>query len=338
MLTLDGSMGEGGGQILRTALALSSVTGTPFRIRNIRAARSRPGLGRQHLTAVQAAVEVTGADVDGAQLGSTDLTFRPTEVSSGDFQFSTDGAGSTTLVLQTILPPLVEAPGDSRIVLEGGTHNPSAPPFEFVAKAFLPLLERMGCSIELELNRPGFYPAGGGRIDCWIEPSGKPTPLALPERGPVVRRAARAVVSDLPRHIAERELETVGELLDIPPDHREVVEVQDPRGPGNVLLVEVECEKVTEVFTGFGKPGVPAEEVATGAAEAAREWEAADVAVGPQLADQLLLPLARAGGGSFTTVEPTTHAETNAEVIRRFLDVEVAFEEGGSGRWQVIVG
>jgi len=338
VLTLDGSAGEGGGQILRTALSLSIVTGIPFRIQRIRAARPKPGLARQHLTAVHAAAGVGGAELEGADLRSTDLTFRPGGIFPGEYRFSTEGAGSTTLVFQTVLPPLLVASGPSEMVLEGGTHNPFAPPFDFLDRAFAPLLGRMGGGVRLDLERPGFYPSGGGRFTARIIPTDTLRPLSLPERGAVLRRSTRALVAHLPRHIAERELQTAGEVLGIPADARSVVEIQDPPGPGNVVVIEIACQDVTEVFTGFGRRGVPAEDVARGAADRARDWEAAGVAAGPHLADQLLLPLALAGGGSFTTVAPTAHSRTNADVIRQFLDVDVGFQDEGNGRWQVTVG
>jgi RNA 3'-terminal phosphate cyclase (ATP) len=338
MLILDGSMGEGGGQILRTALALSTVTGIPFRIRNVRAGRPKPGLARQHLTSLRAAARVAAAKVEGAQLHSTDVTFRPRDIRPGAYRFSTGGAGSGTLVLQTVLPSLLVASAPSEVVLEGGTHNPFAPPFDFVERALVPLLVRMGARLQLTLDRPGFYPAGGGRFRARVQPARRLRPLVLPARGAVVARRARALVSALPRHIAERELDTVGRLLRIGPGARSVVEVLDPVGPGNAVLVEVRCQAVTEVFTGFGERGVPAEEVARTAAEQTRQWESADVAVGPHLADQLLLPLAVAGGGSFTTIHPTSHTRTNAEVIRRFLDVGVTLAPLEGGVWQVDVG
>lgn len=337
MLTLDGSMGEGGGQILRTSLALSSVTGTPFRIRRIRAARPKPGLARQHLAAVRAAAEVAGAEVEGAELGSTLLTFRPRGIFPGDLHFSTEGAGSTTLVLQTVLPPLLVASAGSELLLEGGTHNPFAPPYDFLERAFAPLLRRMGAGFELELARPGFYPAGGGLFRADVLPAEPLRPLTLLDRGGVLRRSARALIAHLPRHIADRELKTAGELLGIRPENREVIEAEESPGPGNAFLIDVGCEEITEVFAGFGRRGVPAEEVARTTAEAVRDWEAAEVAVGSHLADQLLLPMALAGRGTFTTVKPTAHARTNAEVIRRFLDVDVAFHHEGGGRWRVTV-
>lgn len=337
MLTLDGSMGEGGGQILRTALSLAAVSGTPFRMEKIRAGRPNPGLARQHRTAVRAVGELTGADVEGAELGSTEIVFRPGPVRAGEYRFSTGGAGSTTLVLQTVLHPLLTAGATSGVVLEGGTHNPLAPPFDFLERAFLPLMERMGARVAIRLERPGFYPAGGGRFRVRIGPASELRPLVLEEPGELRERRARAYLSALPVHIAERELETVGVALGVPPEAREVVEVDDPAGPGNAIVVDVVRRHVTEVFTGFGRKGVPAEEVAGGAAEGAVRWEEADVAAGPHLADQLLLPLAMAGGGAFTTLAPTAHARTNARVVRRFLDVDVAFGELEEERWRVEV-
>ena len=164
MIRIDGSFGEGGGQILRTSLSLSLATGKAFRIEKVRAGRERPGLLRQHLTAVLAAAEVGGAEVQGATLGSTELTFSPGAIRAGEYRFSVGTAGSGTLVFQTILPALMLAAKPSRIVIEGGTHNIAAPPFDFLARTFVPLLERMGPKVQLQFERYGFYPAGGGRF------------------------------------------------------------------------------------------------------------------------------------------------------------------------------
>src|SRR5262245_60443308 len=171
MEVIDGSQGEGGGQILRTALALSLVTGAPFRVEKIRAGRQKPGLLRQHLTAVTAAVEIGGAAVEGATLGSRELSFRPGSVRPGAYRFAVGTAGSAALVLQTVLPALLTATGPSTVVVEGGTHNPHAPPFDFLALAFLPLLARMGARAQATLDRPGFYPAGGGQLTVEITPA-----------------------------------------------------------------------------------------------------------------------------------------------------------------------
>src|SRR5258705_2280598 len=196
MLTIDGSFGEGGGQILRTALALSLVTGKPFRIENIRAGRKNPGLLRQHLTAVNAATEISRSEVMGAAIGSRELTFAPGSVVAGTYAFAVGTAGSTTLVLQTVLPALLVASGTSKVILEGGTHNPFAPPFDFLEKTFLPLVNRMGPQVTAELERPGFYPAGGGRMNVTVEPADALRELALPARGEVRARRAKAVVAN----------------------------------------------------------------------------------------------------------------------------------------------
>ena len=325
MLLIDGAQGEGGGQILRTALALSLVTGTPFRLERIRAGRPRPGLLRQHLTAVTAATEVGGADSEGAALGSTALLFRPGTVRAGAYRFSVGTAGSTGLVLQTVLPPLLLAAGPSTLVLEGGTHNPHAPPFDFLERAFLPLLARMGPRISVTLDRPGFYPAGGGQLTVTIEPVRALAPLTLLERGETRRRHARAMVANLSRRIATRELSMVQDKLGWSDGELETVSLgpDATRGPGNVLLLELESVHVTEVFTGFGEAGVRAETVAERATEAVREYLAAQAPVGPYLADQLLVPLALAGRGAFRTAPLTRHATTNIDVIRQFLDVPV---------------
>jgi len=194
MLTIDGSMGEGGGQVVRSSLALSLVTGTPFRIDKVRAGRKRPGLMRQHLTAVQAAAAVGGARVTGAEIGAQCFTFEPGAVQAGEHRFAVGTAGSATLVLQTVLPALLVAGGPSRLTLEGGTHNPMAPPFDFIAEAFLPLIARMGARCTATLERPGFYPAGGGRFTVEVTPVAEELiPFALLERGEVKRREARAL-------------------------------------------------------------------------------------------------------------------------------------------------
>lgn len=327
MLVIDGSTGEGGGQILRTALALSLVTGRPFRIERIRAGRKRPGLMRQHLTAVKAAAEIGHAEVTDAKIGSLELTFVPGNVVPGEYTFSVGTAGSTTLVLQTVLPALLTATRPSSLVLNGGTHNPFAPPFDFLQKTFLPFVNRMGPTVTATLERPGFFPTGGGRTIVAIKPTPALTPVDLLDRGPVVRQLARAVVAGLPRHIAEREVRTIQRILRWPDEYAAVEELSGLYGPGNVVTIEIESEHITEVFTGFGQKGVRAEVVAEGVAQEALRYLAADLPVGGHLADQLLIPLALAGGGSFNTGPLTPHAHTNIDVVKMFLDIEVTVRE-----------
>jgi len=337
MIALDGSHGEGGGQILRTAVALSMITGQPFEITRIRAGRPKPGLMRQHLTAIKAAATVCNAQLDGASLGSSRLRFRPGTPRGGAYHFTVGTAGSATLILQTVLPALLTTTEPSSLVLEGGTHNPHAPPFDFLERTFLPLINRMGPQVTAVLDRPGFYPAGGGRITIEITPSEKLAPLSLVERGEIRARRGRGIVARLPRHIAQREIDTAREILDWPAECFAVEELPAEYGPGNVFLLEVECEQITEVFAGFGQRGVPAEQVARNAAEEALRYLNADVPVGEHLADQLLLPLALAGGGTYLTLPLSLHATTNIETIRRFLDVQIDVEPHGNENQQVTI-
>ena len=327
MVTIDGSQGEGGGQILRSSLAMSLVTRRPFTITNIRAGRKKPGLMRQHLTAVNAATEVGQAKVTGATLGSAKLTFEPGEVRCGDYHFAVGTAGSTTLVLQTVLPPLLSAAGPSTLRLEGGTHNPSAPPYDFLARAFLPLINRMGPTVSATLVRPGFYPAGGGEFTVSITPAASLRPIELLERGAIKRVTATAKVAHLPRSIGEREVRTIAKKLNLADEDLAVEEIADSRGPGNIVTIEIESEHVTEVFTGFGERHVPAEAVADKAAQQARRYLSVDVPAGEYLTDQLLIPLALAGRGTFRTLGLSRHAGTNIAVLKSFLDIEFEIDE-----------
>jgi RNA 3'-terminal phosphate cyclase (ATP) len=337
MITIDGSYGEGGGQIIRTSCALSLITGKPFRVFNVRARRDKPGLQRQHLTAVTSAAEVGGAQVDGAGVGSREFTFVPGPVTPGDYTFSIGTAGSTTLVLQTVLPPLMTAAGPSRLTLEGGTHNVHAPPFEFLHKTFLPLVNRTGPRVEIELGRYGFYPPGGGRIHVAIEPGASRKGFELTERGEVRALRARALAVKLPPSIGERELAVIRARLGWNDDQLRVETSDNALSPGNVLTVEVERDELTEVFTGIGERGVRAETIAERVADEVEQYLAARVPVGEHLADQLLIPLALSGGGSYLTVEPSLHTTTNIEVIKKFLDVEITAEPVSESAWKIEV-
>jgi RNA 3'-terminal phosphate cyclase (ATP) len=337
MIVIDGSLGEGGGQVLRTSLALALVTGQPFRIEKIRTGRRKPGLMRQHLTAVNAAAEIGGADVEGAHIGSQLLAFYPRAVKPGRYHFAVGTAGSCTLVLQTVLPALLTAGSASELVLEGGTHNPYAPPFDFLERAFLPLMGKMGPKISASLQRTGFYPAGGGRFTVSIEPIARLARLDMSERGQIIVRSAQATVAKLPRSIAERELKVVRDRLDWDEACCSVAESVTSPGPGNILCIEIACEHVTEIFTGFGELGVSAEKVAHDTVREVEAYLAAGVPVGHYLADQLLLPMALAGGGSFRTLAPSRHMTTNAEVIRQFLPVGIAMRELANNDWEIRV-
>lgn len=327
MIVIDGAEGEGGGQVVRNACALSLVTGQPFRISNVRGGREKPGLMRQHVTAIEAACRIGNAQCEGLAVGASDITFTPGLVVPGTYHFAVGTAGSTGLVLQTVLMPLLLAAAPSRLVLEGGTHNMLAPPFDFIARAFLPIVARMGGQVEARLVRHGFYPRGGGRIEVDITPAPLRRIDCL-DRGAPVGRAASAVFAGLPFEIAERELKTVRKILSDWPEELFVVrELPPDQGPGNILLLEAAFENVTEIVSGFGKLGVSAESLAKTAAQRMAGYISSTAFAGPYLADQLLLPFALAGGGSFTTVKPSQHSRTAADIIERFLGQRWTFTQ-----------
>jgi len=338
MIKIDGSMGEGGGQVLRSALALSMLTGAKFQITNIRAGRNKPGLLRQHLTAVKAAAEISNAEVHGAAIGSAELTFIPGKVTPGEYAFSVGTAGSATLVLQTVLPALITARGESSLVLEGGMHNPYAPPFDFLEKAFLPCLRKMGAAVACALHRPGYYPAGGGKFSVAIGASAQLLPIEINKRGESVKRCAKAIISQLSERIAKRELDHARSILNWSPNDMETIQLHNSNGPGNVLVLETHFEHITEIFTGFGERGLTAEGVAKKAAAEVREYLTSGAPVGRYLADQLLLPMSIAGHGSFITVAPTKHTLTNIDVVKQFLAIDISCRKITDNQWQITVG
>jgi RNA 3'-terminal phosphate cyclase (ATP) len=336
MIHLDGSAGEGGGQILRSSLSLSLVTGQPFRIDNIRAKRERSGLLRQHLTAVLAAVEIGGAEAQGASLGSKELSFHPGKIRSGTHCFKVGTAGSATLVFQTILPALMTASGPSHITIEGGTHNQQAPPFDYLQKTFLPVVNRMGPRVEVHLERYGFYPAGGGCFSATIDPCEKFLPIELIDRGDTQGRSITAIVANLPRKIAKREIDTAIRLLNWDESCAEIIETQNSTGPGNIVQISLASSAITEMFSGFGRLAASAEFVASEAVRSARKYLASRAAASEHLADQLLLPFALAGGGVFSAERLNSHSRTNMQVISSFLPVEfVTTDEEGRVRVEV---
>lgn len=342
MIEIDGSAGEGGGQILRTSLALSMCAGQPFTLSRIRAGRAKPGLMRQHLTCVQAAAEVCGAQVQGAELGSQSLRFHPGPVRAGDYLFSVGTAGSCTLVLQTVWPALLLADAPSRLKLGGGTHNPMAPPFHFLERSYAPLVRRLGAHAELKLRRLGFYPAGGGEIEATLWPaSGVLQAFDLNDRGAALENYAECFSPALSRSVARRELEHLGAALGWREDQLREAPARQNEDPGNALLASLAHEQVCEVFTAFGEKGVSAEQVAGVLVDAVRAYQAGDAALGPYLADQWALPLALAvwqSGceASYTCTELTPHAQTNFAVIAQFLPVRFS-TSGAAGRWTVRV-
>ena len=334
MIELDGSHGEGGGQILRSALTLSMITGTPFRIERIRAKRKKPGLLRQHRTAIEAAAAISHAHVEGDALGSQTLTFSPRTIRGGDYRFAIGSAGSCTLVLQTVLPALWYADAPATLRVSGGTHNPAAPPADFLIRAWLPLMRRLGALTEIELLRHGFYPAGGGEVRAIVAPS-RLAPLELIGRGALRAMRADAIVAAVPGNVARRELDVVARAFS--GIDTQIRELPQREGPGNALLLEVAHQHVTELFTGFGKRGVSAETVANRVVQEVCAYLFSGAVAGEHLADQLALPLALAGGGCFTTSTTSSHLSTNLAVIERFLPVRARVESSERG-WMVSIG
>jgi RNA 3'-terminal phosphate cyclase (ATP) len=334
---IDGARGEGGGQILRTSLALSIITQRPLHMWRIRAGRARPGLQRQHLACVHAAVQLCGGTVRGAEVGSQKLDFTPAEAWADDIELDIGTAGSTTLVIQTILVPAIASGRSLRAVITGGTHNPLAPPFDYLERVFVPHLRAMGANVQLTLERHGLMPKGGGRVVLEVRPSAKLRPIEIVDAGGVTRRRAIAIIGGLPTHVADREL-GVARASGVPADGCEVVEV--PRaGPANVFMLEVELAGgARELVTVHGEKGLRAETVAQRAIDEVAAFCNSGVPVGAHLADQLLLPMAVAGSGRFRTFAPLSlHATTNIDTINAFLDVPIQTEPTGAAV-DVIVG
>lgn len=324
MLTIDGSEGEGGGQIIRSALALSLVTGKAFAIKNVRARRKKPGLQPQHVTSVKAAQQVGSAHCQGAFTNSTSFTFEPGPVTPGSYVFNVGTAGSCMLVLQTVLPPLMIADKESEIVVSGGTHNPNAPPFDFIKTTFLPVISKIGPRIDVQLIRHGFYPAGGGKVTCTISPHSSFQAIEIKHRGEIKGKRARSMVARLPKHIAERELAVVRKKLPGWREHELQIDTTDDcASPGNFITIEYESDQLTELITSIGGRGITAEAVAEAAAEEAQRYVSSEAPVGEHLADQLLLPMALCGGGNFLTGPLTEHTRTNINIIKKFLDIDI---------------
>ena len=335
MLEIDGK--SGGGQLLRSALSLSLCTGTGFIMHNIRSARPRPGLLRQHLTSVQAACAISSARAEGATLGSTQLHFAPGEVTPGDYRFAVGTAGSTMLVLQTLLPAFWRSHSDSYVRLEGGTHNPLAPSADFVAGAYLPALQRMGVCASVELDTHGFYPAGGGVVSATVQPCHVMKVAKFRDRGELVSVEATALMSALSSSIGRRELQVMARRLGLEEEQLNLHSVRPAVGPGNTLTVRVQYEHHSEIFTGHGERRVSAENVAERLATQVQRYLDSGACVSEHLSDQLLLPMALAGGGEFTTCTASDHLRTNAALIEKFIAVDIDYEAVGADCWHVSV-
>jgi RNA 3'-terminal phosphate cyclase (ATP) len=326
MVEIDGAMGEGGGQVLRTALSLSVITGRPLQLYNIRAKRTPPGLKPQHLQAVRAAAAISSARVEGAQAGSRRLTFEPRGLLPGAYRFDIGTAGATSLVLQTLLLPLSFADQPSQLEIVGGSHVPWSPSYHYLAWQWLPMLERIGYRARLGLPEAGYYPRGGGRLRGTISPAAGLKPLRLATRGRLVEILGLAAVTRLDRSIACRmERQAALRLAGLGVPIRIAVEVLEGVGPGAFLALHaVFADGASWCDTALGAPGKPSERVADEAADLLLAFLETDGAVDRHLADQLMLPLSFVPGVSeLRTAAVTRHLLTNAEVVRAFLPVDI---------------
>ena len=331
MIKIDGK--EGGGQILRTALSLSMITGKGFHMQNIRGKRSKDGLMRQHLTCVKAATTICDAAVDGDVIRSTELLFSPDQVKAGSYTFRIGSAGSTTLLFQTLLPALIHAEGRSSLRLHGGTHNPMAPSADFISRSFLPQLCKMGASIKFNCERLGFAPAGGGVISAMIDQTKKLAPLSLTDRGKELSRKVEIVAANLRSSVVKEEQKSLSEMIDWPASCYTVREENAVDGSGNVLVLEVEYENHVLHVTSHGAFQKTSNRVAKDAVKAMLTYQRSAASIGPRLADQLLLPMALAGSGEISTVGLTNHMKTNIETIEAFLDVKFLVKECVKGEY-----
>jgi RNA 3'-terminal phosphate cyclase (ATP) len=326
-IVIDGSAGEGGGQILRTSLTLSCVTGKSLHIENIRAARRNPGLAKQHLSCVRAACQICNGWAQGATKGSQVLDFQPDPIRSGDYQFDIGSAGSASLVIQTILPALFLAEKPSTVTVTGGTHNPMAPPFDFLNETFLPAIKTAGFKGSCKLIKHGFFPAGGGKISFNIKPwqESKDKTIDLCRQSKETRIHARIYTAKLPEHVAQRQRKLLLKS-GLKMQNAEHIDVKDSDGPGNCAMIRLCSGECTTVFTAFGQRGRPSEQVISEVVALTKDFLAGEAAVDRFLADQLLIYMALAEAGSFTTNEISSHLKTNMEVIKKFLPVDFSVE------------
>ena len=330
-VTIDGSYGEGGGQIVRTSLSLAVITGREVEITKVRAKRSKPGLQRQHLTAVLAAAALCDAEVRGASVGSTHVVFRPrTRPEPQAHAFDVGTAGATPLVAQTMLAPLLHAGVAASLHITGGTHVPNAPTVDYLEGVYLPALRRAGAKVDISSPRAGFFPKGGGRLEagtgegCWW------TPLRLTERGRLISLTAYVTTGSLPSQVSERGARAVERFMRGigRPVHVERRELPS-RSAGAAVTLAAECEGGFAGFTALGERGKPMETVAREACEEFMAWWKSDAACDEHLADQLVLPMALAGGEScWTTPVVTEHLRTVLWVVEQFLEVEAEIAEG----------
>ncbi|MCE5197841.1 MAG: RNA 3'-terminal phosphate cyclase [Armatimonadota bacterium] len=334
MITIDGSFGEGGGQILRTSLSLAAITGQDVTIENIRANRPKPGLRPQHLTGALAVAEICGAEIRGAEVGSTRLIFKPHTVKPGRYEFDVakirSSAGSVNLVLQTVLWPLAFTHKQSRITIKGGTHVPHAPTSDFINNTFLPTIAEMGLICHYEMITAGYYPIGGGEVRLEIRPVDELRPVHLTRHDEPIKVEIISAVSNLPMSIAERQLSVgIERISALKCAHTEKLTQYPSPGKGTVFFAGVSSGRIKAGFQSLGERGKPAEKVASDACDELETYLASGMALDKRLADQLIIPIALANGkSSFTTSEITMHLITNIAIVEKFLPVHFHMSGG----------
>ncbi len=347
LVVLDGSEGEGGGQILRSALSLSLITQTPFTLRNIRAHRKPPGLRPQHLACVRGAEAISGSSSQGAEVGASELTFTPGPVRPGEYLLEIGTAGSTALLLQCLYYPLALA-GGGQLTLRGGTHQPHSPSYPYLAAVWAPMLARLGLTLELHLKEAGFYPQGGGEIRAVVSP---PSPVDrgvnLPSRGTLQDMDVGSFIAGLGLGIAERQGAAALAVLREKGIYAttENLPLAARHSRGTAVFIKAQFEHSVAGFTALGDRGKPAEQVGREAAAQATAFMASGGAVDEHLGDQLLVPAALLAAGvipgqrpvssRFTPSEVTSHLTTNARILERFLPVKI--EVGPEGEVRVTV-
>jgi RNA 3'-terminal phosphate cyclase (ATP) len=325
-IEIDGSFGEGGGQILRTALSLSCITGYSFKLYNIRKGRKKPGLMPQHLTCVHAASLITNASVSGDETGSTALSFSPGKIEAGNYLFDIKTAGSCSLVLQTVLPPLIFADKPSLITIKGGTHVPFSPTYHYISEVFLPMLRKINIEVESSINKYGFYPKGGGDIRVKTFPVRKVKELILSTRGRLLGLQGYSGVANLPVNIAERQRNSL--LQELYPQSAEIqiLDVPSP-GQGTFVFLKASFDNTVSGFSSLGQKGKPAEKVGKEAATQFIDFYNSSACLDPHLSDQIVIYLCLASGdSSFTTSHITQHLVTNLWVIEKFLNIRYEIE------------
>ncbi len=322
MLELDGSHGEGGGQLVRTACALSALTGTAVRLHDVRARRSPPGLAPQHLAAVRAVGALCGAELEGAGLRAREFTFRPGPIRAGAFRFDVGTAGAVTLVLQACLPVACAAPAPVSLTITGGTDVRAAPPLDYLRLVFLPLLVRLGLEVTLEIGRRGYYPRGGGEVTLHVEPR-RPRPLAIETPGKLMALGGSAHCANLPAHIVERMRAAALAILGREAEAQiaaRVLGADEATGPGGAIVLWARTEQALLGAAAVAERGVPAERLGEQAARELRAALDAGATLDLHAADQLLVYLAQSTGPSLFTVErATSHLQTVMWVIEQFL-------------------